>query len=276
MAQQKINPWSVSEVTQFLVLVSDHKIQVELDGTRNEKTYRELSQRMASFGYERTFRQCRDKLKKLKSDYRAIKDNIRAGSNRKAWKWFGQMDAIYGHRERDGGSSLRDDSSFLKVIIEDDFSPTLESPTLANGTLSPKEDPVVPPESMPTLSQQSEVDSDVEDDVSVPEFSPPKRNGRRRRTPRDADLVAVLREIHSADVAHHRTEEAQQERAVRLQELQLQQRAEQFQLALEEMRLSRESEEALRRQELEATNAFNQAFLAMLGKLVERSESQQP
>ncbi|XP_077435464.1 uncharacterized protein LOC144060126 [Vanacampus margaritifer] len=275
MAPQKSNPWSVSEVTQFLVLVSDDKIQVELDGTRNEKAYRELAQRMASFGYERTFRQCREKLKKLKSDYRAIKDNNnRGGSNRKSWKWFGQMDAIYGHR--DSGSSLRDDSSFLKVIIEDDFSPTLESPTLENGTLSPKGDPVVPPESVPTLSQQSEVDSDVEDDdVSVPEFSPPKRNGRRR-TPRDADLVAVLREIHSTDVVHHRVEEAQQERAVRLQELQLQQRAEQFQLALEEMRLSRESEEALRRQELDATNAFNQAFLAMLGKLVERSDSQRP
>ncbi|XP_051939144.1 uncharacterized protein LOC127612211 [Hippocampus zosterae] len=278
MAPQKTIPWSVSEVTQFLMLVADEKIQVELDGTRNEKVYRELAQRMASFGYERTFRQCREKLKKLKSDYRSIKDNnCRGGSNRKSWKWFGHMDAIYGHRDRDNGNRLRDDSSFLEVIIADELSPTLESPTLEDNTMSPKGDSAVPPESMHILSQHSEMDSDVEedDDVSVPEFSPPKRNGRRR-TPCDSDLVAVLREIHSTDVVHHRVEEAQQERAIRLQELQLEQRAEHFQLALEEMRLSRETEEALRRQELDATNAFNQAFLAMLGKLVEHSDSQRP
>ncbi|XP_061548467.1 uncharacterized protein LOC133410877 isoform X2 [Phycodurus eques] len=284
MAPQKTVPWSVSEVTQFLVLVSDEKIQVELDGTRNEKVYRELAQRMASLGYERTFRQCREKLKKLKSDYRAIKESSgRGGSSRKTWKWFGHMDDIYGRRRRrnhrggDAGGRARardDDSTFLEVIIDNDLSPTLESPSLEEP-LSPKGDPVAPPESMATPSQHSEVDSEADEDgdVSVPEFSPPKLNGRRR-TPRDSDLVDVLREIHSADVVHHRVEEAQQERAVRLQELQLQQRAEHFQLALEEMRLSRETEEALRRQELDATNAFNQAFLAMLGKLVERSAPQ--
>ncbi|XP_061648715.1 zinc finger and SCAN domain-containing protein 20-like isoform X2 [Phyllopteryx taeniolatus] len=282
MAPQKTVPWSVSEVTQFLVLVSDEKIQVELDGTRNEKVYRELAQRMASLGYERTFRQCREKLKKLKSDYRAIKESSgRGGSSRKTWKWFGHMDDIYGRRRRRnhrggdaGGRARDDDSTFLEVIIDNDLSPTLESPSLEEP-LSPKGDPVAPPESMATPSQHSVVDSDADEDadVSVPEFSPPKLNGRRR-TPRDSDLVGVLREIHSADVVHHRVEEAQQERAVRLLELQLQQRAEHFQLALEEMRLSRETEEALRRQELDATNAFNQAFLAMLGKLVERSAPQ--
>ncbi|KAM9801760.1 uncharacterized protein LOC133159784 [Syngnathus typhle] len=276
MAPQKIIPWSVSEVTQFLMLVADEKIQVELDGTRNEKVYRELAQRMASFGYNRTFRQCREKLKKLKSDYRAIKDNnCRGGSNRKSWKWFGHMDAIYGHRVRNSCSNLRDDSNFLEVITEDDLSPIVQRSKLEDSTLSSKGDPAVLSESMATLPQHSEVDSDAEedDDVSVPEMSPPKRNGRRR-APRDSDLAAVLRDIHSADVVHHRVEEAQQERAVRLQELQLQQRAEHFQLALEEMRLSRETEEALRRQELDATNTFNQAFLAMLGKLVESSNSQ--
>ncbi|XP_037095644.1 zinc finger and SCAN domain-containing protein 20-like [Syngnathus acus] len=276
MAPQKIIPWSVSEVTQFLMLVADEKIQVELDGTRNEKVYRELAQRMASFGYNRTFRQCREKLKKLKSDYRAIKDNnCRGGSNRKSWKWFGHMDAIYGHRVRDSCNNLRDDSNFLEVITEDDLSPIVQRSKLEDSTLSSKGGPAVLSESMATLPQHSEVDSDAEedDDVSVPEMSPPKRNGRRR-APRDSDLAAVLRDIHSADVVHHRVEEAQQERAVRLQELQLQQRAEHFQLALEEMRLSRETEEALRRQELDATNTFNQAFLAMLGKLVESSNSQ--
>ncbi|XP_054643525.1 zinc finger and SCAN domain-containing protein 20-like [Dunckerocampus dactyliophorus] len=259
MAPHKTIPWSVSEVTQFLMLVSDEKIQLELDGTRNEKVYRELAQQMASYGYERTFRQCREKLKKMKSDYRAIKENI---SNRKGWRWFPHMDAIYGHRD---ARRARDDGGFLEVVIEDDLSPTLvEAP-------SPKSVSAPPPEATPTPSQPSEVESEEEDNVSMVAQSTPKR---RRKGTRESELVAVLRQIHSADLRHHQVEEAQQERVIRLQELQFQQRSEHFQLALEEMRLAREMEESLRREQLAATNAFNQAFLGMVGKLVERSSQQ--
>ncbi|XP_008404805.1 interferon-induced protein 44-like [Poecilia reticulata] len=94
-------PWSNSEVQTFLCLVGQERIHRDLDGaTRNEKTFREVSQLMAAHGYQRTSRQCRDKLKKMRSDYRTIKKNReRSGPNSlKHWKWFEQMDAIYGKR----------------------------------------------------------------------------------------------------------------------------------------------------------------------------------
>uniref|UniRef100_A0A3B5LK26 Myb/SANT-like DNA-binding domain-containing protein n=1 Tax=Xiphophorus couchianus TaxID=32473 RepID=A0A3B5LK26_9TELE len=94
-------PWSNSEVQTFLCLVGQERIHRDLDGaTRNEKTFREISQLLAAHGYQRTSRQCRDKLKKMKSDYRTIKENRkRSGPNSlKHWKWFEQMDAIYGKR----------------------------------------------------------------------------------------------------------------------------------------------------------------------------------
>jgi len=105
----KSTPWSVDEVTTFLHLIADDKIQRELDGTtRNLKVFKEVSALLSVRGYSRTFQQCRDKLKKLKSEYRAIKDhNGRSGSDRRSWKWFDLMDDIYGHRPssvgREGG-----------------------------------------------------------------------------------------------------------------------------------------------------------------------------
>ena len=90
----KSTPWSNDEVHTLLCFMADDRIQSELDGaTRNEKVYVGVSEQMAS----RTSRQCREKIKKLKTDYRAIKDH-HGLSGSKDWKWFEQMDAIYGNR----------------------------------------------------------------------------------------------------------------------------------------------------------------------------------
>ncbi len=92
--------WSVEEVQTFPSLIAEERIQQELDGAmRNEKVFQEVAKLLAAHGYRRTYKQCRDKLKKLKSGYRSIKDhNCRSGSNRRSCKWFDQMDAIYGGR----------------------------------------------------------------------------------------------------------------------------------------------------------------------------------
>ena len=98
---------------KLLCLVANDKIQKELDGaTRNEKVYKEVAKLMEDHGYYRSYVQCRDKLKKLKSDYKAIKDqNGRSGSNRKSWKWYDQMDTIYGHRPANNGRESGIDSA---------------------------------------------------------------------------------------------------------------------------------------------------------------------
>ncbi|XP_019744307.1 uncharacterized protein LOC109527062 [Hippocampus comes] len=107
MATRKFTRWSESEVALFLKLVAEEKIQQELDGPRTEKAYLELSQQMATHGFDRSSQTCREKLKKMKSDYKAIKDHGRRGSlYRSDWKWLGQMEAIYGHRRNSRGRSV--------------------------------------------------------------------------------------------------------------------------------------------------------------------------
>ena len=53
---------------------------------------------MGESGFDRTFQQCRDKLKKLKSEYRKLKDKQgKTGEGKiKDWDYFDPMDAILG------------------------------------------------------------------------------------------------------------------------------------------------------------------------------------
>lgn len=114
--------WSAQELSTFLTIIADNVIQSELDGSvRNEKVYKDISQRMAAEGFERTSGQCRAKLKKLKGQYKKIKDaNSRSGNSRSTWKWYDAMDAIYGHRPanqgREGG--LDSASALLESMID--------------------------------------------------------------------------------------------------------------------------------------------------------------
>ena len=68
MTASKSTQWSIAEVQTLLCLVAEDRIQKELDGaTRNEKVYKEVAKLMEDHGYIRSYVQCRDKLKKLKS-----------------------------------------------------------------------------------------------------------------------------------------------------------------------------------------------------------------
>lgn len=89
--------------------------------TRNEKLFQKVAQLLAAHGYHRTYKQCRDKLEKLKSNYKTIKDhNSRSGSNRGLRKWFDQMDAIYAGRPTSivRSGALDSDPLLLENTIE--------------------------------------------------------------------------------------------------------------------------------------------------------------
>ncbi|XP_029971617.1 uncharacterized protein LOC115405945 isoform X2 [Salarias fasciatus] len=90
--------WTDSEVRDLLHLFGCREIQRD-DTRRNLKVYASISEQLALRGVHRTAKQCREKIKKLKQDYKKVKDqNIRSGYERKTNKWYEKMDAILGHR----------------------------------------------------------------------------------------------------------------------------------------------------------------------------------
>ncbi|XP_077096747.1 zinc finger and SCAN domain-containing protein 29-like [Siphateles boraxobius] len=190
-------PWSTQEVQTFLGIIGEERVQRELDGmVRNEKVFQHVSERMAAEGFQRTSEQCRIKSKKLRSDYRKVKDhNSRSGVHRKNWKWLDMMDAIYGHRPaslgREGGIDTANAllESMVEPAVEDpscqeeieglDEMSTLESSSSPARTSTP----TPPPESAPSTSSE------------------PRRITIGKRKRGQQDVVAALVEMQAAGVA---------------------------------------------------------------------------
>ncbi|XP_072525840.1 1-aminocyclopropane-1-carboxylate synthase-like protein 1 isoform X2 [Salminus brasiliensis] len=88
--------WSEPEVVELLQLWSDEAIQVELDSClRNQHVFNRIAAALHGRGVYRTGDQCREKIKKLKLEYRRIKENQRSarGAGR-AWKFYSVMDRV--------------------------------------------------------------------------------------------------------------------------------------------------------------------------------------
>uniref|UniRef100_A0A3B3R8G5 Myb/SANT-like DNA-binding domain-containing protein n=1 Tax=Paramormyrops kingsleyae TaxID=1676925 RepID=A0A3B3R8G5_9TELE len=89
-----------------------------LDGTtRNKKVFAIISSRLEHMGDTRNTEQCRLKIKKLKQDYRKVKDhNNRSGADRKTNTWFEALDAVLGHRPTNTCRSNIVDSAMSPLI----------------------------------------------------------------------------------------------------------------------------------------------------------------
>ena len=81
-------------------LWGEDSIQAELEGCkRNKAVYEKIARDMVAAGYDRNAVQCRDKMKKLRAEYRKIKDkNKQSGRSRNTMKYFDKLDEILGHK----------------------------------------------------------------------------------------------------------------------------------------------------------------------------------
>ena len=88
------------EVFKLVEIWGEEEVQALLEGcTRNKKVYEKIAREMVEAGYDRTGVQCRDKLKKLKSEYKKVKDNnSETGRRRKVWKFYGCMNDVLGNK----------------------------------------------------------------------------------------------------------------------------------------------------------------------------------
>ena len=67
--------WSDTEVINLIELWGEEGIQQQLEGEkRNKHVYDKLAKELQKKGIDKTAEQCRAKMKKLKVDYRKVKD----------------------------------------------------------------------------------------------------------------------------------------------------------------------------------------------------------
>ena len=81
--------WTDAEVQALLAMYATEEVQRDLEGsTRNIKIFGKISSELAQMGVYHTVKQCREKVKKLKQDYKKIKDhNNQSGANRNTPHW---------------------------------------------------------------------------------------------------------------------------------------------------------------------------------------------
>ena len=93
--------WSKEETLKLISICSDDTVQAQLEGCRrNSDVYRKIAKELTEAGYTRTLEQCRDKMKKLKAEYKKVKDkrNETGQGRYPDWDFFDPMDNVLGHK----------------------------------------------------------------------------------------------------------------------------------------------------------------------------------
>jgi len=92
--------WTDSEVFLLISCWGEEGIQEQLEGCkRNKHIYERLSTLLAEHGVHKSGEQCRTKVKKLRQEYKKIKDNNKGtGNGRIEWKYFNKLDNIFTSR----------------------------------------------------------------------------------------------------------------------------------------------------------------------------------
>ena len=99
--RKSADKWADCEVQALLSYWGQESIQqcLESGNRRNERVFLDISTHLETLGFIHTAVQVREKLKKLKQDYKKTKDhNNRSGSWHKTGKWYDWIDSILGHR----------------------------------------------------------------------------------------------------------------------------------------------------------------------------------
>ena len=75
--------WSDKEMFKLIEIWGDATVQEQLEGCKkNHEVYEKIAKLMCEEGYDRTWIQCRDKIKKLKVDYRRVRDKNKQTGNK--------------------------------------------------------------------------------------------------------------------------------------------------------------------------------------------------
>lgn len=92
--------WTDAEVFKLIELWKEEGIQEQLEGSkRNKHVYEKLATQLTKAGFKKTGEQCRCKVKKLRQDYKKIKDNNGlTGRGRGKWRFYDAIDEVLGNR----------------------------------------------------------------------------------------------------------------------------------------------------------------------------------
>ena len=161
--------WTKEETLKLVELWGDSEIQLQLEGCkRNQAVFQKIASLLSEAGYERTYQQCRENIKKLRAEYRKVKDSRRkTGEDRKEWEFFDVLDDIIGTKPSTQPPVVIDTlASTANVDVTPDVSP--ESPVATEAETGDKSTPTsaTPTESSKSRKRKRSKVDDVMDGVA--------------------------------------------------------------------------------------------------------------
>ncbi|XP_073805066.1 uncharacterized protein [Danio rerio] len=131
--------WSVEDTRALLNIWAEENVQRQIDGVcRNEDVIKYIVAELAKAQIQRTTVQVREKLKKLRAQYKAIKiHNGQSGAHRKNFPWFEIMDGVLGHRPSVSGETTRDSMAANLTVDLPSNNTAMELSELEDGPSQP-------------------------------------------------------------------------------------------------------------------------------------------
>ncbi|XP_077053509.1 uncharacterized protein LOC143749576 [Siphateles boraxobius] len=141
--------WSVEDTKALLSIWAEERVQRQFDGVcRNEDVIKYIVAELAKLSISRTTLQVREKIKKLRAQYKAIKThNGKSGAQRRNFPWFDLMDGVLGHRPSVSGETSRDtmaataESSSQSVLFDSEVEQGPSTLPLLTSTPERHDDP---------------------------------------------------------------------------------------------------------------------------------------
>ncbi|XP_071445180.1 zinc finger and SCAN domain-containing protein 29-like [Hetaerina americana] len=112
--------WCLAETQLLIDLWSENSTINEQDGTcRNAAVYLNIAKQLEDSGFHRTTAQIRDRMKRLKRDYREVVDNNNKpeAAGRKTCHFFYELDRIFGRGTFSNSNVEHDNSTSLPVNV---------------------------------------------------------------------------------------------------------------------------------------------------------------
>ena len=119
--------WTREETFKLISVWSEDAIQQQPEGCRrNSQVYQKIADELCEAGFSRTLEQCRDKIKKLRAEYKRIEDKRdTTGEGRyPEWEFFDALGVILAPKHSTEPpivvESFRDSPSVLNIGPDDD------------------------------------------------------------------------------------------------------------------------------------------------------------
>ena len=200
---------SKEETFKLIEIWGDDAVQAQLEGCRrNQEVFTKVAAALAEAGYHKTVQQCREKVKKLKLEYRRNKDKRRkTGEGRyPEWDYFDAIDAILGHKP-----------ATQPPVVVNSQSTSDEQEQMSQEELS------AIPESPPTGSQQDQpgISGDTERSRSATPVLPQVGKKRKRSNKAESFTGELLQTFIDAQQKSDQLLIPLEEKRLKLEETQM-------------------------------------------------------